>query len=83
MKEIKLSPKERELLEPFYESVVYQNALKRWLSRKGQSLAGNAAQDTRNFEEVMFIRGQMYFIRQFNKFLKNLNEESRKEQPTK
>lgn len=83
MKEIKLSPKELELLAPFYETDVYQKALKPYLQRLGLSLCGQGTLQTNNFEQVMYVRGKADALKDLNRYLKRLNEESRKARETK
>lgn len=74
MKEIKLSPQERDLLVALYESDLYTKGLKPFLNRKGQALAGLAVESTQNFEEVMLLRGKLQFMKELHRFLKSLSE---------
>lgn len=83
MEELKLSPKERELLEPFYESDQYLLALKPVLERWGNGIARNSAEQAGSWEQVMINRGKLQALRTLHKQIKKWNEDSRKKRETK
>jgi hypothetical protein len=82
MEEPKLSEKERMLLEPFYESDVYRQALKPVLERWGNGIARISAEQA-DWDLVKENRGRLYMIKALHKFFKNINEKGRKSSAVK
>lgn len=82
MEEPKLSEKERELLEPFYETAMYNLALKPVLQRWGNGIAKATAQQASDWDMVMRNRGKLEMLMQFHKLVKHINAASRKKSGT-
>lgn len=81
MEELKLSPKERQLLEPFYESDEWQ-VLKQVLERWGNGISRNSAEQA-TWEQVLVNRGKLQQLKDLNRLLKQWNAEGRKKRETK
>lgn len=81
-KDLKLSPKERELLEPFYETDVFNLALKPVLQRWGNGIARTSAEGA-TWEQVLVNRGKLQAIKAINAQIKRWNEDGRKRRETK
>lgn len=83
MEELKLSPKERELLEPFFETNTYQMALKPVLERWGNGLSRTSAEQAATWEEVLVNRGKLQLLKALHKQLKKWSELPKKARETK
>lgn len=82
-RESKLSPKERQLLEPFFLSDTYQQALKPVLERIGNGLARSSAEQAPTWDQVLVNRGKLQALKDLHKQLKQWNDEGRKQRETK
>lgn len=82
-KELKLSPKERQLLEPFFESDVYQMALRPFMKRWGQSICGYGTMQSQDLQQVMVARGKAQMLKDLDRFFQKMYEDARKKRETK
>lgn len=77
-KELKLSPKERQLLEPFFETDTYQLALKPVLERWGNGIAKLSAEYATDWDQVQMNRGKLQALKALHKQIEQWNQESKK-----
>lgn len=83
VEELKLSEKERQLLEPFFETDTYQLALKPVLERWGNSIARSSAEQAPSWDHVMTNRGKLLAIKTLHQQIARWNTVSRKKRETK
>jgi hypothetical protein len=83
VEEVKLSAKERELLEPFYETDVYQKALAPMLERWLMNISRNGLTQAPDWDSVLELRGQIHIVKNLMARIERINKDSRKKRETK
>lgn len=78
MKEIKLSPKENDLLVPLIETELYQKGLMPLFAYIGNGIAKDTAENAPDWDAVQRNRGKLEMLRYLHKFFKQLNKDSNK-----
>jgi hypothetical protein len=78
MEEIKLSPKERDLLLALYQSDSYNNGLKPFLERVGNGISRATSEQAQDWDSVLVNRGKLQMLKWIHSQLKAIDDKERK-----